>query len=129
MGMSTETAPLRDRLRAAVPAALKARDRRTASALRSALAAIDNAEAVDLAELAGRDGFRAGAIEHSPVGLGVAEVARRELSEDDVAAIVRVEVEDRRSAAATYEAAGQAERAADLLAEADSLAVHLAAGR
>jgi uncharacterized protein YqeY len=40
---------VRDRLRAALPAALKARDSVAVAALRSALAAIDNAEAVDLA--------------------------------------------------------------------------------
>ena len=41
------TEPLRDRLRAALPAAMKARDRATASTLRATLAAIENAEAVD----------------------------------------------------------------------------------
>ena len=38
---------LRDRLRRALPAAMKARDRPAVTALRSALAAIDNAEAFD----------------------------------------------------------------------------------
>lgn len=38
---------VRDRLRRALPAALKARDRLAVAALRSTLAAIDNAEAVD----------------------------------------------------------------------------------
>jgi len=38
---------LRDRLRQALPAAMKARDRPAITALRSALAAIDNAEAFD----------------------------------------------------------------------------------
>ena len=114
-GMSTEIVPLRDRLRAAVPAAMKARDRRTISALRSTLAAIDNAEAVEIRDV------RAGAIEMSPVGLGAAEVARRE----QVAAIVRGEVEERRAAAVAYEAAGRGDKAAELTAEADALSVHL----
>jgi uncharacterized protein len=118
-GMSTEIVPLRDRLRAAVPAAMKARDRRTTSALRSALAAIDNAEAVEIRDV------RAGAIEMSPVGLGAAEVARRELTEAEVAAIVRGEVEERRAAAAAYEAAGRGDKAAELTAEADALTAHL----
>jgi hypothetical protein len=117
--MSTEIIPLRDRLRAAVPAAMKARDRRTTSALRSALAAIENAEAVEIRDV------RAGAIELSPVGPGAAEVARRELTEAEVAAIVRVEVEERRAAAAEYEAAGHGDRAAELTAEADALTAHL----
>ena len=38
---------LRERLRRALPAAMKARDRPAINALRSALAAIDNAGAVD----------------------------------------------------------------------------------
>jgi hypothetical protein len=38
---------LRDRLRRALPAAIKARDRPALTALRSAVAAIDNAEAVN----------------------------------------------------------------------------------
>jgi uncharacterized protein len=39
---------IRTRLRRALPAAMKARDRTTVAALRSALAAIDNAEAVEV---------------------------------------------------------------------------------
>jgi hypothetical protein len=119
--MPTEIIPLRDRLRAAVPAAIKARDRRAASALRSALAAIDNAEAVEVHDV------RAGAIEMSPVGPGAAECARRELTEAEIAAIVRGEVEERRAAAAVYEEAGRGDRAAELAAEADVLTAHLGA--
>lgn len=120
--MFAETIPLRDRLRAAVPAAMKARDRRSVSALRSALAAIDNAEAVGIHDM---HDVRAGAIELSPVGPGAAEVARRELTEAEVAAIVRGEVEERRAAAATYETAGRGDKAAELTAEADVLTAHL----
>jgi uncharacterized protein len=43
----TQADDLRDRLRRALPAAMKARDRPAITALRSALAAIDNAEAYD----------------------------------------------------------------------------------
>ena len=113
--MSAEIIPLRDWLCAAVPAAMKARDRRTVSALRSALAAIDSAEAVEIHDV------RAGAIEMSPVGPGAAEVARRELTEAEVAAIVRGEVEERRAAAVAYEAAGRGDKTAELTAEADAL--------
>jgi hypothetical protein len=117
--MPTEIIPLRDRLRAALPAAIKARDQRTAAALRSALAAIENAEAVEIRDV------RAGAIESSPVGPGATEVARRELTEPEVAAIVRGEIEERRTAAATYETANRPDRAAMLIAEADALTAHL----
>lgn len=102
--MTADAASLRDSLHAAVPAAMKARDRRTVSALRSALAAIANAEAV---EVGGE--VLAGAIEASPVGVGAAEVARRVLSEADVAAIVRAEIAERRAAADAY--GGRARRA------------------
>jgi uncharacterized protein YqeY len=118
--MSDQIDSLRDRLRAAVPVAMKARDRRAVAALRSALAAIDNAEAVDVGTTA-----RAGAIEAAPVGVGAAEVARRVLSETDIAALVQGEIDDRRAAADTYAAAGHGDRAADLVAEADALAPYV----
>ncbi|MGX1812070.1 hypothetical protein ACWIGI_40670 [Nocardia sp. NPDC055321] len=111
--------PLRDRLRAALPAALKARDRTAVAALRSALAAIDNAEAVDASDV------RAGAIEAAG-GLGAAERPRRELTESDVDDIVRAEIDERDSAATDYAAAaGGAARAAALRAEAAVLTRHL----
>lgn len=98
---------------------MKARDRRAAAALRSALAAIDNAESVDIVDL------KAGAIESSAVGLGAAEVARRHLTESDIERIVRAEIDERHAAAAQYERVGHADRATDLLAEADALATHV----
>ena len=106
--------PLRDRLRAALPTALKNRDRAAVSTLRTTLAAIDNAEAVPASA-------RAGAIESSPVGLGVAEAERRELAEADIAAIVRAEIDERRQAAAVYDRSGHADQAAELRTAADLL--------
>ncbi|WP_309234474.1 hypothetical protein [Nocardia sp. XZ_19_385] len=113
------TGGLRDRLRSALTVAIKARDRTSVAALRSALGAIDNAEAVDISEA------RAGAIEGSPVGLGAAEVARRDLTESGIAAIVRAEIDERRSAAAEYDSRGRSEHAGRLRAEADALAALL----
>jgi uncharacterized protein YqeY len=125
LDVSTEPAwSLRQRLRAALPAALKARDRSATTALRSALAAIDNAESVGGPAAAGR-GL---AIEQSPVGVGAAEVARRELTEDQVAGIVRAEVAEREAAARVYERAGRSEQAQRLRAEAEVLSGHLAPG-
>ncbi|MEV0245980.1 hypothetical protein AB0H76_05240 [Nocardia sp. NPDC050712] len=112
-------AGLRDRLRAALTVAMKARDRDAAAALRSALGAIDNAEAVEAPRA------RAGAIEASAAGLGAAEVPRRELTEDDIAAIVRAEIAERRSAAAEYDNNGHTVRGTALRAEADALAALL----
>ncbi|MBF6329362.1 GatB/YqeY domain-containing protein [Nocardia transvalensis] len=119
MSIEFTEAPLRERLRAALPVAMKARDRDAASALRSALAAIDNSEAVDAAEV------KAGAIEASAVGLGAAEARRRELTEADIERIVQREIDERRSAAEEYESLGRSDRADRLRAEAAALAAHL----
>ncbi|WP_280346114.1 hypothetical protein [Nocardia neocaledoniensis] len=117
---SDQLAPaLRDRLRAALKPAMKARDRSAVSALRSALGAIDNAEAVDAADV------KAGALEDSAVGLGVAEVSRRHLTEADIEAIVRREIDERRATALEYERLGATDRSADLTAQAETLAALL----
>jgi uncharacterized protein len=114
--------PLRQRLRTALPAALKARDRTAIAALRATLAAIDNAEAADRpAEVDRNLG-----IEQLPVGVGAAEVPRRELSDTQVEQIVRAEVAEREAAARDYERAGRPERADQLRGEAGVLAAHLA---
>jgi uncharacterized protein YqeY len=105
---------LRERLRAALPTAMKARDRTAVSALRSTLSAIDNAEGV--ARPAGAD--RGLAIEQSAVGVGAMEVARRELTDDDVEQIVRAEIDEREAAAAGYAQSGRTEQAEKLRAEA-----------
>ena len=105
---------LRERLRAALPIAMKARDRTAMSALRSTLSAIDNAEAVD--RPAGAD--RGLAIEQSAAGVGAMEVARRELTDDDVERIVRAEIAERETAAARYAESGRVEQAGRLRAEA-----------
>lgn len=104
--------PLRHRLREALPAAMKARNKAAVSVLRSTLAAIENAEAVVPAET------KALAIEQSPLGVGAAEAERRVLTAEDVAQIVRDEVAARESAAADYERAGHADRATALRDEA-----------
>ena len=58
---------------------------------RTALAAIDNAEAIPLAEE-----HRAGAIELSALGVGRTEAERRPLTLEEEIDIVRREVQDRR---------------------------------
>ena len=111
--------PLRQRLRAALPAALKARDRLAVAALRSTLAAIDNAEAVDRPAAVDRHL----AIERIPVGVGAAEAARRALTEAEIERIVRAEVAEREAAAVEYERAGHRDRAEQLRGEASALSV------
>jgi uncharacterized protein YqeY len=117
----TETS-LRQRLRAALPAAMKSRDRAATAALRATLAAIDNAEAVAPAEQAAGTSL---AIEHIAVGVGATEVARRELTEAEVEQIVRDEVAEREVAAEEYARSGYADRAEQLRSEAGALAAHL----
>jgi uncharacterized protein YqeY len=111
---------LRDRLRAALPAAMKARDTVAVAALRSALAAIDNAEAVEAAP-APPPGAGHPDLAGTVAGLGAAEAERRTLMEAQVEQIVRAEVADRLAAAQAYERAGRHERAGRLRAEAGVL--------
>lgn len=93
---------------------MRQRDTAATAVFRTALAAIDNAEAVPVA------GRRAGAIELSPVGLGAAEVSRRVLDESTMCDIVRNEAVDLRTAAAALAGAApdveaRMRRQADLL--------------
>ncbi|WP_406231507.1 hypothetical protein [Nocardia sp. NBC_01009] len=115
IGIVDKSVPLRERLRAALPVAIKVRDRNAIAALRSALGAIDNAEAIDTVDV------RAGAIENSAVGLGAAEARRRDLTEADIEQIVRVEIADRRTAADEYDSLGRTDRGDSLRAEAATL--------
>ncbi|MBX5440201.1 MAG: hypothetical protein IRZ32_01595 [Solirubrobacteraceae bacterium] len=117
---------LRARLRAALLAARRARDPVAAGALRTALAAIENAEAVAPPPRRADDGSGGSRIAGTAGPLGAGEAPRAELSEDEARAIVVAEVEERRAAAAGYEARGEAGRAARLRSEADVLAGQLA---
>ncbi|WP_328403966.1 hypothetical protein [Nocardia sp. NBC_00403] len=94
---------------------MKVRDRNAIAALRSALGAIDNAEAIDTVDV------RAGAIENSAVGLGAAEARRRDLTEADIEQIVRLEIADRRTAPDEYDSLGRPDRGDPLRAEAATL--------
>ena len=124
---------LHDRLRRALPAAMKARDRPAVTALRSALAAIDNAGAVDPAQdpTAPRDQGTASTaavpseFAGTVAGVGATEVERRGLSQAQMEEIVCAEIADRETAAASYEHAGQLDPAERLRAEAEVLRAHL----
>jgi uncharacterized protein YqeY len=111
----TTDSPLRTRLRAALLEARRARDAETVSTLRTALAALENAEAVPTAA-------RAGAIEQAPVGAGAAEAARRVLSDADELALLDEEIASlheagRVLASAAPERATAVRRAAGVLAD------------
>jgi uncharacterized protein len=109
-----------DRLQAALRLALKQRDTAAISALRSALAAIGNAQALPApaSQRGGSGQYVAGSV----AGLGAAEASRRVLTEAEIADIVSTEIAERRAAAARYEQSGHADRADRLRSEADALA-------
>jgi len=115
--MSDEpTTGLRDRMGAALTSSMKARDREAVAALRSALARVSNAEAVDVDSVP-----RAGAIEQARVGPGAADAPRRELTEDDVRGIVEAEVAEHDHAARHFTDIGRPDEAARVAAQAEVL--------
>src|SRR4051812_20723111 len=105
---------LKQRLQAALPTAMKARDSAAATALRSALAAIENAAAVPAPP--------ALPFGQPTVGLGATEVPRRHQDETEIARIVAAEIAERRAAATEYDRLGQTSAATTKRAEADALA-------
>ena len=108
---------IRLRLQLALREALRARDKVAVSALRSALAAIDNASAVPppMAPAPGTGGPHfAGA---AP-GLGAGEAERRTLTEAEVEALVRAEAAEREAAARDYDQTGHPDPADRLRREA-----------
>jgi hypothetical protein len=103
------TSPLRRALRDRLTTAMRERDRDLVSALRSTLAALDNAEAVPLRDASGV-GRPLTSSEHvagAAIGVGAAEVERRVLGPGDERAVVADEV------AGLREAAGHRRRAGD----------------
>jgi uncharacterized protein YqeY len=108
-------------LRDALRNALKARDDVAISAYRSALSALDNAQAADSdAAPPAQPGRIAGGV----AGLGAGEVARKELTDEDARALVRAHIDNWNVAAQECEAAGRPDAAARLWAEARTL-VHI----
>ena len=110
---------LRSHLRRHLGTAVRDRDRIAVAALRGAIAALDNAQAIppdrDLKTEAGK--YVAGGV----VGLGAAEAERRILNAGEQRAIVRAVIEMRLAAASTYDEHGQSARAGDLRSGAEIL--------
>jgi uncharacterized protein YqeY len=97
-------------------AALKARDAVAVAAFRSALAAVDNAGAVEAPKGPVR----------TALGVGAREASRRELSDEQVRELVLREISDREAAALEYETRGRADEGQRLRAEASVLSAFLA---
>jgi uncharacterized protein YqeY len=106
------------KLRESLLTARKDRDTARIAALRSALSAIDNAETPEPVDIkTGSSGTIAGSV----AGLGATEVARRELSDEQIRDLLRAEIDERLNAAEDFSAAGHSERVDALRAEAATL--------
>ena len=112
---------LRERLARALRDALRARDVETALSIRTAMAAIDNAEAVAADSLPPVATAGSTHIAGAAAGVGASEVARRALSEEEVTAIVRAEIAELVEAADQCAKAGSAARSARLHTHAEVL--------
>lgn len=118
---------VRDRLRAALSAAMRARDSVVVAAIRSTLGAIDNAEAVDAAQVP-KPGAGHAMLAGTVQGLRAVEVERRTLSAAELDEIVRAEVADRHATARDYERLGHQAPAERLRGEAAVLSAYLDGG-
>ena len=106
--------PLRQRLKADLSLAMREGDTELVAVIRALLAAIGNAEAIELDAAQPRE------------VQGWAEAPRRRLSAADIASIVGREAEELRSAAAGYERVGQSEEAERLRRRAQLVERYLA---
>jgi uncharacterized protein YqeY len=123
-GQADSGRAIRAALRHGLTAALKARDSDAVAALRTAMAAIDNAEAVPApatnspttsAHVAGARG-----------GPGSTEAARRQLSASDVRSVLRDQIAEHSRQAERYDTLGRADAAQRLRRQAGTLAPYLA---
>jgi len=117
---------VRSRLRRDLTGGLKGRDHVRVVALRSAIAAIDNAEAIDVSDAPPRE-TSSEHVAGASVGVGSAEAERRLLSDADVNAIIRAQVDERSQAAQQYEKLGRSDVAERLRREADVLRAYVPA--
>ncbi|TAK68314.1 MAG: hypothetical protein EPO13_12060 [Actinomycetota bacterium] len=102
---------------------MKARRPDAVTALRTAIAAIDNAAAVDpTVETPGAAGDH---VAGARTGVGSTEAARRRLGSDELHAILRDQITERLSEADRYDSLGRVEDAQRLRREADVLSAYL----
>lgn len=111
---------LRDRLRAALTSALRDGDTVAVRAIRAALTAVANAEAVEPSDDATHHTTTAH-VAGARAGAGAGEAPRHLLSEKETSAIVMSECADMRLAAEQYQERGLDDRAAHLRAQAEVL--------
>lgn len=114
---------LRAAMRRDLVSAMKARLPDAVAALRAAIAAIDNAEAVPAP--GARQAATSSHIAGARAGLGAAEAARRDLSDSDQRAILRDQITGYTAEADRDEALGQPAAAARLRTQAHLLSGYL----
>lgn len=131
--MVMEINVLRSQLRSGLVAAMKQRDGSAVSALRSAIAALDNAEAIDQSDMIDpvdpdrwapvghRGDVSSDLIAGATAGVGSTEMPRRSLNVAEVRAILQSEVTDRINAARHYTTRGRHDLAEELRSQADIL--------
>jgi hypothetical protein len=113
---------LRGALRHGLTGALKARDRDALAALRTAIAAIDNAEAVPAPGAS--QPTTSDRIAGASSGAGSTEAGRQQLSVSEMREILRDQVTEHTDEADRYESLGQTEAAQRLRRQADILAAY-----
>jgi uncharacterized protein YqeY len=114
---------LRAAMRRDMVSAMKARQPDAVVALRTAIAAIDNAEAVPAPEAS--QAATSSHIAGARAGLGAAEAARRDLSDSEQQAILRDQITGYTTEADRYEALGQPDAAHRLRTQASVLSAYL----
>lgn len=108
----------KERLRGDLREAMRARRTEVVAVLRETLSALDQAEAAEPSVAPrGQVGPIAGAVS----GLGAGDVPRKALSSEEARAVVEREREERRAAAAAYQALGREEEARTLTAQVEVL--------
>jgi hypothetical protein len=122
-GQAVGAQTLRTALRAGLTAALKARDTDAVTALRTAIAAIDNAEAVPVPDTGAPT--TSARIAGARSGPGSTEAARKQLTAGELLDILRDQMTEHTREADRYHALGQVSAAERLRRQARTLAAYL----
>ena len=122
------SSPVRVALRQRLSTALRERDKPVAATMRSAIAALENAEAAPAAP--GVTPATSRHVAGAAIGVGAAEAERLALDDETESAILRGEVDSLLEAAREYESVGHGDRAVEARTAADALStvVHSALG-
>jgi hypothetical protein len=122
-GQAAGAQALRAALRAGLITALKARDADALAALRTAIAAIDNAQAVPAPGT--KPSATSAHVAGARSGPGSTEAARQQLSLSELRQILLGQIADHTREADRYDALGQADAAERLRRQARTLAAYL----